>query len=200
MNKFEKRSLSEYNKKANDYDNTFDGKFTIKFKTLLMETVKIQNGDTILDVACGNGKLLGMFADKYSINGYGTDISDKMIENARVLYPSMEFSNASCDKLPFSDNTFDIITVCAAYHHFPNVVNFAKEAHRLLKKNGQIYIAEVYYPAIIRAMCNPFIHLSKAGDVKFYSHDEITKTLNSVGFHNENYMINGHVQIINACK
>lgn len=200
MNKFEQRSAMSYNKKARDYDNTFDGKFTMKFNAMLLETVKIQSDNTVLDVACGNGRLLNMFEDKYTFNGYGTDISDKMIEQAKTLNPSMKFSIASCEKLPFADNTFDLITVCAAYHHFANVINFAKEAHRLLKSNGQIYIAEVYYPAIIRAICNPFIRLSKAGDVKFYSPDEIAETLRSVGFQNESHTINGHVQIVNACR
>lgn len=200
MNKYEKRSLTAYNKKANDYDNTSDGKFTMKFKTMLLETVKIQKGNTVLDVACGNGRLLRMFADKYTFNGYGTDISDKMIEQAKILNPSMEFLTANCENLPFADNAFDLITVCAAYHHFPSVINFAKEARRLLKANGQIYIAELYYPAIIRVICNPFLQFSKAGDVKFYSPDEIARTLQSVGLQNKSYMINGSVQIINACQ
>jgi ubiquinone/menaquinone biosynthesis C-methylase UbiE len=200
MNKSEKDSIMAYNQKAGNYDNTFDGKFTLKFKQMLLETVKIKTGDTVLDVACGNGRLLNMFAEKHTINGYGIDISDKMIEQAKILNPSMHFSIGSCEQIPYADNTFDIITVCAAYHHFPHVYDFAKEAYRLLKKNGEIYIAEVYYPAIIRTVCNPFVPLLREGDVKFYSPDKIMETLKSVGFQNENYIKNDHVQIVNACR
>ena len=35
--------------------------------------------------------------------------------------------------IPFDDGLFDLITVCAAYHHFPDVRAFAAEAFRLLK-------------------------------------------------------------------
>ncbi len=31
MNKYEQRSKNSYNKKAKNYDSTFDGKFTVKF-------------------------------------------------------------------------------------------------------------------------------------------------------------------------
>ena len=41
------------------------------------------------------------------------------------------------------------------------------------QKNVVLDIAEIYYPAFIRATANPFVGFSKAGDVKFYSPDEI---------------------------
>ena len=198
MNKFEKRSKEAYNKIADGYDDSPEGMYTLKFKNLLLGTVKIKDNDNVLDIACGNGRLLKMLSDKYIFNGYGVDISDKMIEQAKTLNPSMKFSVGNCEQLPFADGTFNIITVCAAYHHFPDVNNFAEEAFRLLKPNGQICIADVYYPAIVRAICNPFISLSKAGDVKFYSPYEIMKTLKRVGFQNGNYTTNGYIQIVNA--
>ena len=34
MNKYEMRSKISYDKKAENYDSTFDGKFTVKFKEL----------------------------------------------------------------------------------------------------------------------------------------------------------------------
>jgi demethylmenaquinone methyltransferase/2-methoxy-6-polyprenyl-1,4-benzoquinol methylase len=83
MNKFEERSLIAYNKKAIGYDTPFDGRFTSKFKMMLLETVIIKSGNNVLDIACGNGRLLNMFAERYSFNGYGADISDKMIVQAK---------------------------------------------------------------------------------------------------------------------
>ena len=51
---------------------------------------------------------------------------------------------------------------------------FAKEMKRILKPKCVIYIADIYYPLIIRAILNPFVPQSKAGDVKFYSPKEIS--------------------------
>ena len=55
----------------------------------------------------------------------------------------------------------------------PNQVH-KKEMKRILKPKCVIYIADIYYPLIIRAILNPFVPLSKAGDVKFYSLKEIS--------------------------
>ena len=51
---------------------------------------------------------------------------------------------------------------------------FYNEMKRILKPKCVIYIADIYYPLIIRAILNPFVPLSKAGDVKFYSPKEIS--------------------------
>lgn len=60
MNKFEVRSINSYNAKADNYDSTFDGKFTMKFKEILINTISILNGVNVLDIAWGNGTFLKM--------------------------------------------------------------------------------------------------------------------------------------------
>jgi len=165
------KNIRAYDKKADIYDNTFDGRFTAKFKDLLVANMVIKDGDSILDVGCGNGTLLSKIAEE--IHGFGVDISPKMIENASACYPAFEFAVSGCEKIPCDDHSMDIITVCAAYHHFPDVGAFAAQAKRLLKQKGSLYIAEIYLPPIIRHAVNIFLPLSKDGDVKFYSREEI---------------------------
>jgi len=195
MNRFNEKSMKSYNEKADHYDETFDGRFTLEFKHKLIDEISVDRGAHVLDVACGNGTLIKMLADRYGIIGYGTDISEKMIENARRKNPGMFFETAGCESMPFQDRLFDIITVCAAYHHFPDVKAFAAEAHRLLKTEGCLYIADVYYSALVRFLCNPFVPLSKAGDVKFYSPKEIKRTFENSGFRMIDHNISGHIQI-----
>lgn len=196
MKTFEDKSRESYNLKADDYDNTLDGKFTVKFKKLLLEEIKIKPMDSILDVACGNGTFLKMLSSKYDIKGYGIDISEKMIENAKKRYPDMTFEVSSCECTSFEGQMFDAITVCAAYHHFPDVKAFAKEINRILKPQGMLYIAEIYYPLIIRLVCNPFVPLSRAGDVKFYSPGEIQSNFEANCFKLVGIKREGHIQII----
>lgn len=196
MGHFNEKSRESYNKIADHYDDTFEGKFTYNFKLKLLNQIKSNQGERALDVACGNGTLIKMLADKYGIIGYGSDISEKMIENARKRNPEMKFEVAGCEQIPFKDQFFDLLTVCAAYHHFPNVRDFASEANRLLKPKGFLYIADVYYPAVIRFICNPFVPLSKAGDVKFYSPKEIIKMFESFGFKMVSLTLSDHIQMI----
>lgn len=196
MNKFEQRSKDNYNKKAENYEATFDGRFTVKFKKILADFLEISPGHLLVDVACGNGRLLHMLGGKGAFRGYGVDISDEMIKQAKALNPNMEFSVASCEQLPFADGMIDIMTVCAAFHHFPDVEKFAGEADRTLRKGGMICIAEVYLPAVLRVICNPFLKFSKAGDVKFYAPKEITALFERRGFSTEKVAIDGMTQLV----
>jgi len=197
---FSEKSKNAYNKKADNYDNTADGKFTRKFKELLVNNIDLNNQPRVLDVACGNASLLALLNKKMSIEGFGIDISENMIRNAKERNPEMEFYTAGCEAIPFQDNSMDIITVCSSYHHFPDVSAFADEAQRVLKSNGKLYIADVYLPSILRKIINPFVPLSKDGDVKFYSPREIVDNFKAVGFENLDIKIQGHIQIITMRK
>ena len=200
MGNFNEKSRSAYNKKADDYDNTQDGRFTQEFKRLLVSEIKLKANANVLDVACGNGSLLSALNRKTPINGFGIDISDRMVANAAVRNPKMEFQTAGCEAIPFGNASMDVITVCAAYHHFPDVAAFAKEARRVLKPGGTLYIADVYLPSVLRVIINPFVPLSKAGDVKFYSPKKIARTFEAVGFETVNTKTHGHIQIVSLKK
>ena len=196
MTDFNAKSKRAYNQKADNYDNTSDGRFTKKFKELLLSSVEISKNNFVLDVACGNGMLLKMFLEKTAINGFGIDISEKMIKNAMLNCPTMTFQVAGCEKIPFEKDSMDIITVSAAYHHFPSVDDFAKEASRVLKPKGKVYIAEIWLPFILRVLLNPFLPLTGAGDVKFYSTNEIIRTFEKQNFEVVKAEKQGNVQII----
>jgi ubiquinone/menaquinone biosynthesis C-methylase UbiE len=197
---FNEKSRTAYDLIADNYDNTHDGKFTQKFKSLLLSAVTLKDNDCVLDVACGNGTLLTSIRERKSIKGYGVDISERMVKNAAEHNPSMEFHAARCEAIPFADNTMDIITVCAAYHHFPDIAAFAGEAQRLIKSGGRLYIAEIYLASPLRVIINPFVSLSKAGDVKFYSPVEIINNFNQHGFEKTDVKVDGIVQVISMRK
>jgi len=200
VNKFEKRSRHAYNRKAKGYDDTFEGKFTLSYNRLLAERAEIKEGDAVLDVACGNGRLLRMLAGRCAIRGFGIDISENMTAQAKLQNPDMQFTTGSCEALPYADGSMDIVTVSAAYHHFPHVGTFAREAHRVLRPGGKIYIAEVYYPFFPRIFYNPLLPLLKEGDVKFYSPKAIMRTLREAGFAGCAHEIRGNIQAVWASK
>ena len=200
LSDFNAKSKATYNKIANDYDDSFDGKFTRKFKRLLAENINLEDNISVLDVACGNGSLLALLSKQRAIHGFGIDLSDQMIKNAAAINPDMEFYVAGCEAMPLENDTIDLITVSAAYHHFPDVKAFANEAKRVLKANGKIYIAEIYLNPVFRFICNPFVPLSKAGDVKFYSPNQIINNFNLSGFEKMDVIVSEGVQIVSMKK
>ena len=130
----------KFEKRAENYDNNFEGKLSKKFYNLISNNVSLKADDKVLDVGCGTGTVLKRLSLRCRIEGYGIDVEENMIEQVKIKCPEMKISLCSCDSTPFEDNTFDVITACMAYHHFPNKEAFIKEAYRLLKKGGKLYI------------------------------------------------------------
>ncbi len=201
MNAKEEQSRKAYNKIAENYNDSFDGRFTRLFKDELVSRVILKQNDAVLDVACGTGELLDRLYHKCPIKGVGVDISDKMIKVAKLQYSKFDFIVSSCAPLPFDDNSFDVLTVSAAFHHFPEPGEFAKEAHRVLKYGGKIYIAEVNYPTPIRQIVNSIIlPLYNAGDVKIYHAKELVEIFKKANFNLLSVAQKGKVQLLNATK
>jgi ubiquinone/menaquinone biosynthesis C-methylase UbiE len=201
MNQKEEQSKKAYNKIAENYNNTFDGRFTRLFKDELISMVILNQNDAVLDVACGTGELLDRLYNKCPIQGVGLDISDEMIKVAKSQYNKFDFLVSSCVPLPFEDNTFDVLTVSASFHHFPEPEKFAMEANRVLKHGGKVYIAEVYFPIPIRQIVNAiFLPLYNSGDVKIYHPREVVEMFNRAGFSHISVVKKGKVQLMNATK
>ena len=198
---YNQRSRIAYNEKADDYDNSREGRFTRGMQQLLLSHVRLDENLSVLDVACGNGSLLSSINERRPIKGFGIDIAEKMIENAVAKNPKMEFRVAGCEKIPFADNSMDIITVCAAYHHFPDTGAFASEARRVLKPGGKIYVVDMYVSSFLRFILNPFIPLFlKDGDVRMYAPKEIIRNFERFGFEVAETIIEGNAQFVSLMR
>lgn len=102
----------------------------------------LENGEKILDVGCGNGRLYDFLKDK-QVDYYGIDISEKLIEIAKNRYPEGKFQVADALNLPFPENFFNKVFSIAVLHHIPSKefrLQVLKEARRVLKKDGFLLI------------------------------------------------------------
>lgn len=138
------KTQRDYNLIADDFSRTRAGPPTIIFQKSLKDYVK--DGDRILDLGCGNGRLLEAFEGK-NIEYFGIDNSEKLIEMAKRKYPKANFRVADALNLPFGDNYFDKIYSIAVFHQIPSEkfrVKFLKETKRVLKREG-LLILTVWY-------------------------------------------------------
>ena len=103
-----------------------------------------QDGDKVLDLGCGNGRLIELFDQK--IEYYGIDNAAALIAIAKQKYPAGDFRVFDGLKIPWPDNYFDVVYCIAVLHHIPGPLReeFLVEAKRVLKPGGQLIIA-VYY-------------------------------------------------------
>ena len=148
MGKKAEQSQTTYDKMALEYDSMPEGKYTRDHKAELIKKVVVRDGDTILDVACGNGLLLAELSKKAKVNAFGVDISENMIAVAKKRYPNCTFIAQPCFPLRFENRSMDVITVSCAFHHFEKPQGFADECMRILKDDGKIYMAEPYFPLL----------------------------------------------------
>lgn len=103
-------------------------------------------GKLVLDCGCGTGR----GAIKFALLGNevtAVDISSKIVEqcrkNAEGLGININTIACDCCKLPFEDETFDVVSTSAALHHMEDLQGTLNEMKRVLKLGGRIlFIAE----------------------------------------------------------
>ncbi|CAN5302682.1 class I SAM-dependent methyltransferase [soil metagenome] len=95
-----------------------------------------QSAIRILDVGCGTGANLEMLANFGESEG--VDVSDDALEFCRLK--NLKATKGLAEKLPFADESFDVVTALDVVEHLDDDVAGLKEMHRILKKDGKTLI------------------------------------------------------------
>jgi len=110
----------------------------------IVNLLNLQPEDRILDVCCGNGLLTSYIANKgYSITG--VDLSEKLIENAKKSYPSVDFyrQDAICLDL---NKTFDKLYRAFSFQYFDSFSKGKKVLDALIRhgnSNATIVLTDI---------------------------------------------------------
>ncbi|MEP7274105.1 MAG: methyltransferase domain-containing protein [Acidobacteriota bacterium] len=164
----------------------------------LVETAEPRAGMRALDVETGTGFIARQLSIRVGATGHvvGVDQSEEMVEQARLgahsagLTMRADWQWASVDRLPFSDDEFDIVTCGAVFHRLPTN-EFLGEAHRVLKPGGRLVIAdELKSPAGVLALWlaalrsyDRFIRREPVNpNERFFLAEEIVDMLTVAGF------------------
>ncbi len=162
-----------------------EGRYTRFHIRELAGMAVLREEDVVLDVACGNGALLGELSGRVKIQANGIDIAENMIREAKRRYPHMHFEVKPCCPLAWGDESVDVITVCCAFHHFHDPRGFVRECKRVLKKDGAVYVADPNFGVALRFFANKlWFPFSRSGDVKVYSQKELRAFFDQAGFRN----------------
>lgn len=134
MSKFDYENKTYLNK-LNELNISYYSKY-IKF---IKKYLKDKNS-VFLDVGCGNGVVLEELRKKKYKNGYGIDISNLFIKEAK----SRGLRNVYCykgEKFPFENNFFDLIGSFNVLEHTENPEGFIKEQIIKVKPNGILIVS-----------------------------------------------------------
>lgn len=104
--------------------------------------------DSIVDVACGTGDMMGYWkrrADKAGITVseiVGVDPSEGMVGVGREKFPQMSFHIAPATELPKEDSSADIISISYGIRNVVERQSGLREFNRVLKPGGLVVILE----------------------------------------------------------
>lgn len=93
----------------------------------------------ILDIGTGTG-ILPINMKNFGGNYTGVDISPEMIQQAVNSDKNTRYLCADAHNLPFENDSFDAITALQCWVYFDKS-RLLPELHRILKQNGNLYIA-----------------------------------------------------------
>ena len=96
-----------------------------------------------LEVGCGYGRLTPTFSSN-SAKHVAVDVNETALEQARMVYPALDFRRASATGLPFADEMFERVTTWTVLQHIPpaNIQDACKELVRVLSTGGHLLICE----------------------------------------------------------
>ena len=106
----------------------------------------MKDGKIWLDFGCGDGNSARYILKYFPQSKYfGIDVSSESIETAKKRdISSAQFDCYDGEKLPYKDNTFDIVFIACVLHHIPIKLRdrHLKECFRVLKSGGELIVFE----------------------------------------------------------
>jgi demethylmenaquinone methyltransferase / 2-methoxy-6-polyprenyl-1,4-benzoquinol methylase len=116
----------------------------------------------ILDVATGTGDLAIAAMKLNPVKITGIDISSKMLEIGKEKVKKKGFAgkidliSGDSEKIPFSDNIFDVAMVAFGVRNFSDPLKGLAEMNRVIRKGGMIVVLEFSKPTgfIIKPLYN----------------------------------------------
>jgi demethylmenaquinone methyltransferase / 2-methoxy-6-polyprenyl-1,4-benzoquinol methylase len=133
-------------------NNLLSGGNAVLWRYATVRAIDPQPGERVLDLAAGTGTSSAALS-RTGARVVGVDISAGMLDEARAKHPSIEFIEASAEKLPFGDDEFDVVTASFGLRNMEHPKAALSEMYRVLKPGGRLVICEFSKPprALLRA-------------------------------------------------
>ena len=149
--------------------------YPLKFGEYLFDRFGFEKGQKFLEIGCGNGDFLRVFKE-IGLDCKGVDISEYSVNTLKEL--DVKKCDISKDKLPYDDETFDIVYHKSLIEHLVNPSNLMSESIRVLRSGGKIVILTPDWKSQINTFYDDFTH------VKPYTKDSVERLLDLCGFEN----------------
>lgn len=144
------RMKNGYNAKYSDYVHRYDelgASHYVRISRQLMEGIDC-TGKEVIDVGCGTGILSLIALEKGAAKMVCVDISTEMLEKCKAKITKeksrgvlIEFHEADAEKLPFNENSYDVVLSNMVLGIVPNQLKTITELTRVLRSGGIIALS-----------------------------------------------------------
>lgn len=116
---------------ADRFGNSY-GRFVDAQERKILNRLLIGKDETILDLACGSGRLLNYAT-------IGLDASAEMLKLAKAKFPEKETLHAEANAIPLDTASMDTVISFHFFMHLdrPGIEKILTEVHRILKAGGR---------------------------------------------------------------
>jgi ubiquinone/menaquinone biosynthesis C-methylase UbiE len=125
----------------------------------------------VLELCCGTG----MVGRNFHFAGWsvcGVDLTQRMAEEANRFYPCI---STPAEKIPFLDNSFDVVVLRQAYFLLDDGQKVLAEAHRVLKPGGVFVLSQTVPFSAEDSPWLEHIHRTKQAQLREFFTEETLK-------------------------
>lgn len=114
----------------------------------------VDDYDHILDLSCGDGRLLNYLSKKYSLRACGIADNPDHARSLRGMMPDAEVFSARKEDIPWRSEAFNTVFYQMKNDDEDETGAFLNEVMRVLKPGGQVLIALHGLPGIVSSLAS----------------------------------------------
>jgi demethylmenaquinone methyltransferase/2-methoxy-6-polyprenyl-1,4-benzoquinol methylase len=115
------------------------------WKRQLVRLAGAKPNDRVLDLCCGTGDVVRLF-EREGGRVVGLDFSGPMLEQAQERQLSAAFLRGDALRLPFRDESFDIVTISYGLRNLADVEAGLREMRRVTRPGGRLLVLDFGKP------------------------------------------------------
>lgn len=137
-------SFEKLKKTAINYENLMVPALFVSWSQRLLDEAGVKPGDRILDVACGTGIVARTALKRTGSNSStvtGLDPNPGMLAVAEDIAPGPEWKEGMAEKIPFEDESFDVVVSQFGLMFFRDRGAALQEMVRVLAPGGKLVVS-----------------------------------------------------------
>ena len=135
------RAFRAFCRDAFGADFSQDGFSNIEQINMILPYIPRRADVHVLDIGCGNGKMLGYLQERTACYIHGFDYSEEAIRTAQMLYPEhADFREGIIGEIAYPEESFDVITSMDTMYFAKDMTSFVGQIRQWLKEDGVFFV------------------------------------------------------------